>query len=316
MLPKLTIFARIALAGGLLLCFCTHAWAQQDGYSLETDWAMLPDGVAWGQVVAVDVDREGNIYVLHRCGADTCLDRHEPPLLKFAPSGHLLQVWGSDRLVWPHGLHIDREGFVWLSDARGIDGKGHQVFKLSPEGDILMTLGTAGVAGEGEQTLNGPTDIAVASNGDIFIADGHGNNRIVKYTPAGEFIKAWGRRGSAPGEFDVPHAIAVDSRGRVFVGDRDNNRIQLFDDDGTYLDEWTQFGSPSGLYMAPGDVLWVAHSLGVYAGSARDGEIVISLPHEDFAAEASNIEDVAADSFGNIYAGLAGPLALHRLTKR
>lgn len=301
------------LAGASLLAGA--APAQPGGYTLETGWAQLPNGIVWGQVVAIDVDREGHVYVLHRCGADTCLDNHEPPLLKFSPDGRLVQVWGSSRLVWPHGLHVDDNGFIWISDGRGVEGKGHQVFKLSPEGEVLMTLGTAGIAGDDERTLNGPTDIAVAANGDIFVADGHGNNRIVKFSGNGEFIMTWGQLGSGEGEFEVPHAIAIDSTGRIFVGDRDNSRIQLFDQDGQFLEAWTQFGSPSGLFMAPDDTLWVAHALGVNAGNARDGEVTISVHHEDLAAEAGNVEDVAADAAGNIYAGLAGPLALHRLAK-
>jgi DNA-binding beta-propeller fold protein YncE len=312
-LPKLSRTTPLAIAAVVL---SAAAPAQPGGYVLETDWATLPNGLEWGQVVAIDVDRDGNIYALHRCGADTCVERHEPPLLKLDPSGRILQVWGSDRLVWPHGLHIDRDGFIWVSDGRGIEGKGHQVFKLSPEGEVLLTLGVAGAAGDEPGLLNGPTDIAVATSGDVFVADGHGNNRVVKYSPDGRFILAWGRQGSAPGEFEVPHAIAIDSRGRVLVADRDNNRIQIFDQEGGLLDEWTQFGSPSGFYLAPDDTLWVAHSLGINAGSTRDGHVTIAVPHEDVGAEAGNIEDVAADPAGNIYAGLAGPLGLHRLGRR
>ena len=278
---------------------------------------MPPNGTSWGQVVALDIDSDGNIYVLHRCGADTCADSEEPPLLKFDPSGRLLQTWGSGRLVWPHGLHIDHDGFIWVTDGRGIESKGHQVFKLNAAGEVLMTLGVAGVAGDDRDTLDGPTDVAVASNGDVFVADGHGNNRVVRYSPDGDFDLAWGRRGTAPGEFDVPHAIAVDSADRVYVADRDNGRIQIFDVEGAFIEVWEQFGTPSGFYMSRDDVLWVAHSLGVAAGSIHDGQIDIALHHEeDFAAGLGNVEDVVADSQGNVYAGLAGPLALHRLERR
>jgi streptogramin lyase len=309
---RLTAFRSLATTI-VLLFLSVSASAQSGRYALETDWAQLPDGIELGQVVAVDFDADGNVLVLQRCGADTCVESQAPPLLKFDPTGRLIQVWGSDRLVWPHGLHVDDDGNVWVSDGRGIVGKGHQVFKLGPSGDVLLTLGTAGVGGDGENTLNGPTDIAIASNGDIFVADGHGNNRIVRYAPTGEFILSWGRRGAASGEFDVPHAIAIDSADRVFVADRDNARIQVFDTDGRYIEEWTRFGSPSGFYMTPDDVLWIAHSLGVYAGSTRDGAIMLSVHHEDLGAEAGNVEDVAADRGGIVYAGLAGPLALHRL---
>jgi len=302
-----------ALFLALLLSAASNA--QNGAYRPDPDWANLPNGMQWGQVVAIDVDAEGNIFALHRCGADTCVGQRQPPLLKFDPTGRLLQTWGADQLVWPHGLHIDHDGFIWVSDAREADGRGHQVFKLSPAGDILLTLGEAGVAGDGERTLNGPTDIAVARNGDIFVADGHGNNRIVKYSPAGEFLLAWGQLGAAPGEFNVPHAIAVDSRDRVYVGDRDNGRIQVFDQNGRFVESWTQFGTPSGMYIARGDMLWVAHAAGVRAGSTRDGAITVDVGYEALLAEKGNVEDVAADAAGNIYAGLAGPLTLTKLSR-
>jgi streptogramin lyase len=287
--------------------------AQEPASGADPNWAALPDGMRWGQVVAVDVDADGNIFALHRCGSDTCVDQRVPPLLKFDPAGRLLQTWGADELVWPHGLHIDRDGFIWVSDARAAGGRGHQVFKLSAAGEIVLTLGVAGTAGDGEDLLDGPTDIAVASNGDIFVADGHGNNRVVKYSPAGEFLMAWGQQGAAPGEFDVPHAIAIDSRDRIYVGDRDNGRIQIFDQNGRFLEAWTQFGAPSGMYLAPGDILWVAHASGVRAGSTRTGAIAVDVPYDALLAEEGNVEDVAADASGAIYAGLAGPWTLVKL---
>ncbi|HEX9877100.1 MAG TPA: peptidyl-alpha-hydroxyglycine alpha-amidating lyase family protein [Gammaproteobacteria bacterium] len=298
----------ITIGGGTAL-------GQDNGYRLEPGWARLPGGLQWGQVVAVDFDRDGNVFALHRCGADSCVGRSEPAILKFDPSGELVQSWGAGMFVWPHGLHIDRDGFIWVSDGRAADGRGHQVFKLSASGEVLMTLGTAGEAGADERHFDGPTDIAVAPDGDIFVADGHGNNRVVRYAPDGTYVTAWGRAGAAPGEFNVPHAIAVDSRGRVLVGDRDNGRIQIFDRDGRFLEEWTQFGAPSGFYLAAGDVLYVAHALGISAGRTADGVISVSLHHAETAATEGNIEDVGADAAGNIYAGLADPRILQKLTK-
>jgi hypothetical protein len=292
------------------------AAAQESDFRLEPGWAKLPEGLQWGQVVAVDYDGDGNILALHRCGADSCVGRHEPPILKFSPDGELLQSWGAEMFVWPHGLHIDPEGYVWASDGRGTDGRGHQVFKFSPEGEVLMTLGTAGVAGDDENTFDGPTDIAVAATGEIFVADGHGNNRVVKFAADGSYVTAWGRAGTAAGEFNVPHAIAVDSSGRVFVGDRDNGRIQIFAPDGRYIAEWTQFGAPSGLYLAPGDILYVTHALGIRAGNTADGSVNISIHYSETLAGEGNVEDVAVDSAGNIYAGLANPLVLQKLAKR
>ena len=139
-----------------------------------------------------------------------------------------------------------------MTDGRGGNGKGHTVMKFSPDGKVLMTLGKPGVAGDGPDTFNAPSDVLVAPNGDIFVADGHGdktNERIVKFAKDGKFIKDWGKTGKGPGEFDVPHALAMDSSGRLFVADRSNNRIQIFDQDGKFLAEWRQFGRPSGLYI-------------------------------------------------------------------
>ena len=160
------------------------------------NWAQLPAGVQWGQVISVRPGRHGNIWVFHRS---------EPTILEFDASGKLLKSFGTGMFVQAHGLAIDRDGNVWVTDAQGKDGKGQQVFKFSPDGKILMTLGKAGVAGSGPDTFNGPSDVVVAPNGDIFVADGHGgdtNARVVKFSKDGKFIKAWGKKGSGPGEFD------------------------------------------------------------------------------------------------------------------
>ena len=174
-----------------------------------------------------------------------------------------MKSFGAGLFVFPHGIHVDRDGNVWVTDAQGRDGKGHQVFKFSPEGKVLMTLGKAGVAGNGPDTFNAPSSVLVAPNGDIFVGDGHGgntNSRIVKFAKDGKFIKTWGKKGTAPGEFDTPHALAMDLRGRLFVGDRNNNRIQIFDQDGKFIDQWAQFSRPSGVYIDSNDVIYVADS--------------------------------------------------------
>jgi streptogramin lyase len=224
--------------------------------------------------------------------------------------------------VFPHGITVDREGSVWVTDGQGANGIGHQVFKFSPEGKVLLTLGKAGVAGDGPDTFNQPSAVAIAPNGDIFVADGHGRNsntRIVKFTKDGKFIKAWGKRGNAPGEFDTPHAVAFDSKGRLFVGDRWNNRIQIFDQDGNFLDQWTQFSRPSGIYIDKNDVIYVSDSesrakegyghhpgwkRGIRVGSAKDGIVTAFIP-DTFAdpesTATSGSEGIAADANGVIY---------------
>ena len=189
-------------------------------------------------------------------------------------------------------MTIDREGNVWVTDAQDKDGKGQQVFKFSPEGKVLMTLGKAGVAKEGPDTFNGPTDVVIASNGDIFVSDGHvanANGRIVKFSKDGKFIKAWGKKGTGPGEMDTPHSIAMDSKGRLFVADRGNSRIQIFGQDGHFIAEWKQFGRPSGLYIDKKDHLYVVDSQsnatlnpgfnrGLRVGSAKDGKVSALVP--------------------------------------
>jgi DNA-binding beta-propeller fold protein YncE len=184
------------------------------------------------------------------------------------------------------GLAVDHDGNVWVTDGRGGEGKGHVVVKFSPEGEVLLTLGQPGVAGEGPYTLNQPSDVAVAPNGDIFVADGHSrmetNMRIVKYAPDGTLIKEWGRKGSAPGELNGAHGLAFDSRGRLFVADRENNRVQIFDQDGNFVDAWAQFGTPSGLYITSDDRLYVAdNGAGIRVGKATDGRLTAFIAAED-----------------------------------
>ena len=168
-------------------------------YRTVENWAKLPDGRKWGQTISVDIDRDGkSIWVFERCGGTSCDGSDVAPILKIDPSGNVTKSFGAGMFVFPHGIHVDRDGNVWVTDGRGKGGKGHQVFKFSPDGKVLMTLGKAGVAGDGPDTFNPPSDVLVAPNGDIFVADGHGgetNARIVKFSKDGKFIKAWGKNG-------------------------------------------------------------------------------------------------------------------------
>lgn len=318
------------------------ALAQHSSYRLADDaWGQLPptmNGGKWGELGSAYPDRAGNIWVVHKCFSGDCIGRNDAPMLKFAPSGKLLESWGAGMFVWPHHVYVDREGNVWVSDAGGyapyamtirttgteerkVPAKGHQIFKFSPAGKLLMTLGQAGVGGEGPNTFNGPTGVVVAPSGDIFVADGHGNSRIVKLSKDGTFIKQWGRKGTGPGEFDLPHYIDMDSRGRIFVADRNNNRIQLFDQEGNFLDQWKQFGRPTGMFIGADDALYVADhqsteernpgfKRGLYIGSARDGKMTEFI--EDPVAEGSGAEGVAADPQGNLYVSV---VRLHTLRK-
>ncbi len=305
----------IVVAAGLVVVAGAPLTGQPNPYTTIEKWGQLPEGRTWGSTSAVDVAPNGHIWVAERCGANTCLGSNLPPILEFDPSGKLLKTFGAGLMVFPHGFHVDAGGNVWVTDAQGKDGKGHQVFKFSPDGKLLLTLGKAGVAGAGLDELNQPSDVAVAPNGDIFVADGHdagSNMRIVKYAKDGKFIKTWGKLGSAPGEFNVPHAIAFDSKGRLFVADRANNRLQIFDQDGTFLAEWKQFSRLSGIYIDKNDVLYGADSesntkrnpgwkRGIRVGSARDGKVAAFIPDPVENADTSatsGAEGVAADANG------------------
>jgi secreted PhoX family phosphatase len=251
--------------------------------------------------------------------------------MMFDADGHVVRSFGKGLLAWPHGFFIDAERNIWVTegapmgDHRGeagfAMGLGHQVFKFSHEGELLMTLGEAGVAGDDASHFNGPSGIAIARNGDIWITDGHrgGNNRVVRFDRDGNFIAAFGGgvddAGDAPGQFNDPHGIAIDSEGRIFVADRGNNRIQILDPEGNYLDQWRHFGRPSGLYIDENDVLYSGDGMsderrnpgyrkGIYIGSAATGEVWEFIPDDlEYGANESGVEFLAPDSDGNIYAG-------------
>jgi sugar lactone lactonase YvrE len=287
-------------------------------YRRDPNWARLPAGVAWAAVIGAEPGPDGSIVVVHRCFENSCAGRSEPPIFKFDRAGNVLKSWGVGTYVFPHGLHVDARGDIWVTDAQAKDGKGHQVFKYDASGALLMTIGTAGVDGDGTAgKLHEPTDVVTGPNGDIFITEGHvigGRiNRVSKWSKDGAFIKAWGKTGSRPGELNVPHTIAIDSTGRLFVGDRANNRIQIFDREGAFLDEWTQFGRPSGIAITGDDTMYVADSeswgpdepgwkKGIRIGSARDGSVKYFIEDiESTTEEHSGAEGVGVDREGNVY---------------
>ena len=327
------LLAGFAISGGW-----AHAQppnSQPNPYRTEEGWAKMPEGRTWGATSAVEIAPDGrSIWVGERCGANTCAGSSLPALLRFDEAGRLTASFGAGMFVFPHGIHVDRGGNVWLTDARGKDSKGQQVFKFSPDGKVLLTLGKAGVSGEGPDVFNQPSDVAVSPNGDIFVADGHDENnsnaRIVKFSKDGKFIKAWGKHGKGPGEFEVPHGLAFDSRGRLFVADRGNNRIQIFDQDGRYLEEWKQFSRPSGIYIDGKDILYVADSesnsktnpgwkRGIRVGSAKDGKVTAFIPDPEPDPEkviTSAAEGVAADAQGNVYGAEVGSRALKKYVKK
>jgi DNA-binding beta-propeller fold protein YncE len=304
-------------------------------YKTTRDWGQLPAGVKWAAVTAVEPAPDGTIYVIHRCFANSCAGRMEAPILKYDASGTLLKSWGAGMFVFPHGAAVDRDGNLWVTDARGEGTKGHQVFKFSPDGKVLMTLGQAGVSGSGRALFDQPTDVAIAPGGDIFVTDSHRNgtnNRVVRFNKDGRFVKEWGKKGSGRGEFSEPHTIAIDSRGRLFVGDRENNRIQIFDQDGRFIDEWRQFGRPSGIAITRDDTIYVAdsesgpdtgaHELpgikkGIRIGSARTGRVTAFIEdQESTTGDHSGAEGVGVDAQGNVYGGVVRRQMLERHVRK
>jgi DNA-binding beta-propeller fold protein YncE len=306
-------------------------------------WGRLPEGRRWGSTAGVDIGPDGHVWAIDRCGANECTGSSLDPILKFdRQRGGPITSFGGGMLVFPHGLHVDREGNVWVTDARGNEQgtMGHQVVKFAPDGRVLLRLGRAGLAGSGRDTLNEPTDVITAPSGDVFVADGHsGQNadrppdatgRIVKFTRDGRYVKEWGRLGSGPGEFRTPHALAFDSRGRLFVADRGNHRIQIFDQEGRLLDTWLQFGRVSGLFIDASDTLFAIDSesnrtrhpdwkTGIRIGTTAADKVVAFIPpHKtnDFYGAAG--EGVAVDRDGHVYAAegpSSRPVAGGGLTK-
>ena len=267
---KFFVIAPVPVALIVALVFPRTDLLAEDAYKAVPGWGQqLPTGMKWGETSGMAIDAKGTILAFTRA---------EPPIIELNADGKVLRTWGDKMFVWPHGIRVDQEGNIWITDGQNNkEGtNGQLVYKFSPDHRILMTIGTKGMAGEGEYTFNGPTDVAIGRNGDIFVTDGHVNARVVKYTKDGKFIKAWGKKGKGPGEFNLPHSVAIDSSGRVFVADRSNNRIQIFDQDGNFLDQWTQFGGDSSLTILPDDTLYAVDTYkfkAVFIGSAKDGKV-------------------------------------------
>ena len=318
-------------------------------YQTVENWAKMPEGRTWGSTSAVDIDKDGkSIWVGERCGENTCLTSALDTILKFDETGKLVKSFGSGMIVFPHGIHVDRDGNIWMTDgrdnfptaARGAapqgappaQVKGHQVFKFSPDGKLLMTLGKPGGNRPGApaepDSFYQPNDVLVAPNGEIWVCEGHGgaNSRLIKFDKNGKFIKEFGKKGTGPEDWDQPHALAMDSRGRLFVGDRSNNRIKILDQEGKLLAEWPQFSRPSGIYIDSKDNIYVADSesgsvsrartdwkRGIRIGRASDGVVTAFIPDPaETAPSTSAAEGVAVDAAGNVYGAEVGPKALKR----
>ena len=308
------------------------------------NWGQLPAGRKWGTTAGIDVDPiDGNIWAYERCGAGTagggpvdCDNTPLDPIFKFdRKTGAVLANFGKGVMVTPHGIAVDKQGNVWIADFAGNKAgtKGHQVHKFSPKGEKLLSLGVAGKAGNADGEFNQPNDVVVGPDGSIYVADGHdaqgmitanavaegikrgATSRISKFSPDGKFIKSWGGIGVRHGEFRTPHALAFDARGRLWVADRGNHRIEIFDQNGTYLESRYMFGRPSGLFIK-GDTVYVIDSEsgpynhpnwrdGVRIGPVDEDRVTGFIPpfeRDDRVYQGTAGEGVAVDADGNVYA--------------
>jgi sugar lactone lactonase YvrE len=280
------------------------ASAQTNPYHLDENWGTQEIA----GVESVAIDHTGKIYATARCQelwSGSCTISQRPPIVVVDPAtGKVTGGFGAKMFVFIHGLYVDKDNNLWATDAKGYKDKGQQVFKFSPEGKVLMTLGKAGVAGDGQDTFHAPNTVAVAANGDIFVEDGHGldsNARIVQLSKDGKFIKEFGKKGSGPGEFDKLHGMAIDSQGRLFVCDY-AKRIQVFNQNGDLLDVWNQFGVCAGITIDSHDMLYASsgniggEGAGIHIGSAKDGVVKYFIP-----ADGHTPVGMAVDAEGNLY---------------
>jgi sugar lactone lactonase YvrE len=319
-------------------------------YETIAGWAKMPEGRKWGATSGVGIDKDGtSIWVAERCGANSCVGSTLAPILHFDAKGNLIKAFGEGMIQVPHGLHVDRDGNIWVTDWSSGGGaqngavrdstKGHQVMKFSPDGRLLLTLGKPG-GGRGEEYFWQPNAVLVAPNGDIFVSEGHSSNqaatgRILKFNESGKFLRSFGSwgKGEAPDKFDQPHALAMDSQGRLFVGDRGNNLIKIYDQDFNHIATWPQFSRASGIFIDRSDNIYVADSesgsvnpahgewkRGIRIGSAKTGEVTAFIPDLEtdpaILRSTSSAEGVAVDKNGVIYGAEVGQKAIKRYIRK
>jgi len=233
-------------------------------YEVDTSWPQRPAGISWGAVPGVVLDQKGHIWIS---------TRFEPQVQEYDADGKFLRGWGDKTLKTTHYLRIDHDGNVWVADC----GR-HVMRKFTADGKLLLTLGTPDEPGEDQTHLNAPTDVAITPSGELFVSDGYGNSRIVHFDSNGRFIKAWGKKGVAPGEFNTPHCIGIDSKGHLYVADRSNVRVQVFDQEGRFLDQWRNIVVPWGLCVTDSDEIWVCGSSPMHL---RKGDTTLGAPPKD-----------------------------------
>ena len=306
-------------------------------YRTMENYLQLPPGRTMGSSSAVAVDKAGHIWAIDRCGVNNCAGSPLDPVMEFAPDGTFLRAWGAGRFLFPHGLFIDRNDDLWIVDGHADAGKGYQIVKTDHAGKVLLTLGKPGATGSGDGEFNEPNAVLVAPDGSIFVSEGHTayktSARIQKFDRNGRYLMQFGMHGAGPGQLEVPHTLAMDSRGRLFVGDRWNSRIQIYDQKGKLLDSWAQFGRPSGVYIDRHDILYVGDSesreaegyghnpgvkRGIRVGSARTGKVSYFIPDNYATPEksaTSGAEGIWADEKGVIYGAQVQQRAIMRYVK-
>jgi DNA-binding beta-propeller fold protein YncE len=343
-------------------------------YNMVNDYFKLPAGRTWGSTSTIDVDKDGtSIWIAERCGANSCLDaatgqiKDVATVMKFDTTGKLVTAFGNGLLVFPHGMHVDKDGNVWVTDgqdnaprpARGAGAppapagppqpgpgagatKGHQVFKFSPDGKLLMTIGKPGGSVAPGECCFQPNDVITSPDGRfVYVAEGHSSSagwtaKVLKFDASGKFVSEFGKWGNGNGEFDQPHALAFDSQGLLYIGDRNNNRIQVFDQNGNFKEKFYQFSRPSGIYIDKDDNLYVADSesgsvsqnhqdwkRGIRIGSLKDKDkkVTAFIPdpetriRPDFTGT-SAAEGVVVDSKGVVYGAEVGPRRVSRYVKK
>jgi len=303
-------------------------------YHLVSDWAHTPR--AWAPTNNVFVDAKDDVWVMDRCDDKGCLNSTNSPIWELSADGKVMKNFGAGLFAFPHTVKPDAQGNIWAIDGDARGGKGDQVFKFSPDGKVMLTLGKAGQAGAGTDVFDRPTGIAFAPNGDIFISEGHapgfGNSRIMKFDSNGKFIKSFGHLGSGDGELKGPHVLAFDSQGRLFVADRSNSRVDIFNQDGKFLAAWKQFGRPSGIFIDRNDVLYVSDSesenapgkdtnnpgckRGIRVGSVKTGKVDYYIPPPPVSdPKFPPPEGVSADSHGNIYAAAVPAKSVYKYVR-